>query len=70
MIRVRKLNEPSFSQRCYTERTELEFDSLSFLVHGSVRDILRYLSPHSSKLSLLLDKVCTVFLPCLGQQNN
>ena len=41
---------------CYTE---VEFDSLSFLVHGSVRDFLRYLAPPSGKLSLLLDKVYT-----------
>ena len=47
-----------------------EFDALSFLVHESVRDFLRYLWPPSSNLSLLLDKVCTVFLPCLGQQHD
>ena len=35
--------------------------SISFLVHGSVRDFLRYLSPPSSKLSLLPEKVCTEF---------
>ena len=51
------------SVRVVTERTELKFDSLGFLVHGSVRDFLRYLPLPSSKLSLLLDKVCAVFYP-------
>ena len=40
-----------------------KFDSLNFLVHGSVRDFLRYLSLTSSKLSLLLEKVGTVSYP-------
>ena len=51
------------SVRVVTERTELKFDSLSFLVRGSVRDFLRYLSLPSSKLSLLMDKVCAAFYP-------
>ena len=43
MVRVRKLSESSFSWGCYTERSELEFDSLSFLtlVHGSLINFLK-----------------------------
>ena len=47
----------------FCDRDPVRSVSISFLVHESVRDFLRYLSPPSSKLSLLADKVCTEFYP-------
>ena len=47
----------------FWDRDPVRSVSISFLVHESVRDFLRYLSPPSSKLSLLADKVCTEFYP-------
>ena len=47
---------------CYTE---VEFDSLSFLVHGSVRDFLRYLAPppvscHFSWTKFILERLSLI----------
>ena len=54
MIRARKLSESSFSWGCYTERRELEFDSLSFLtlVHGSLINFLKNREPDGELLVL------------------